>query len=240
VTVRKKDPIFWAATFIFGAAIVIAAVTKNQLWLFLLAGSYLLRPTMASLGIARHLVDERQMSIQYRSGNIAFVVMIITSIILAVTLSIKNDPAWEMFNIVIILGLAGKALANVILVGNYRESGTRIIMAAGLLLFLFVSLENGFSLGTLVEGAPGLLIVGIGWLARIFPRTVGGLIFIVTAVLEFFILSKGFTIAQIATALLVAVPLVTAGFCLILGDRGEAEIGTDSIKPTISIPGKIE
>ena len=139
----KKDSIFWLATFIFVSAIVIYGLTQNQLWLFLLAGSYLLRPTLASLNIAKSLVDERQMSIQYRSGNIAFAVMIIACIIMAVYQSSKDDHSWEFFNAIVIIGLAAKALSNVFLIGNYRESGTKIIIAVGLMLVLFVSLENG-------------------------------------------------------------------------------------------------
>ena len=66
----KKDPVFWWATGIFVLALGLFAATQNQFWLALMIGSYLLRPTLASLGVARSNVDERQMSIHYRSGNI--------------------------------------------------------------------------------------------------------------------------------------------------------------------------
>lgn len=223
----KKDPIFWLATFIFVSAIVIYSLTQNQLWLFLLAGSYLLRPTLASLNIAKSLVDERQMSIQYRSGNIAFAVMIIACIIMAVYQSSKDDHSWEFFNAIVIIGLAAKALSNVFLIGNYRESGTKIIIAVGLMSVLFASLENGFSIGTLMESTPGLAIVGIGWLSKKFPRTIGGIILAVTVMLSIFILSRGFIIGQIITAVLVSVPLVTAGVILIVGDRVEKDTEGD-------------
>lgn len=219
----KKDPIFWLATFIFISAIVIYGLTQNQLWLFLLAGSYLLRPTLASLNIAKSLVDERQMSIQYRSGNIAFAVMIIACIIMAVYQSSKDDHSWEFFNAIVIIGLAAKALSNVFLIGNYRESGTKIIIAVGLMFVLFASLENGFSIGTLMESTPGLAIVGLGWLSKKFPRTIGGITLVITVALSIFILSKGFVIGQIITAVLVSVPLVTAGISLIVGDRVEKD-----------------
>src|SRR3989339_1205800 len=106
----KKDGIFWAATGIFVLAIVIFAITGEQLWLALMIASYLLRPTLASFGVVRRYVDERQMSIHYRSGNIAFAAMMITSVCLAVIQSSKDDPSWELFNILIIVGLATKAL----------------------------------------------------------------------------------------------------------------------------------
>jgi hypothetical protein len=227
----KKDPIFWWATGIFVLAIVLFAVTQNQLWLALMVGSYLLRPTLASLGVAKRHVDERQMSLQYRSSNIAFTVMIIACIIMAVNLASKDDHSWEMFNVIIILGLAAKALTNVVLTGNYREGGAKIIMAVGLLVFLFVAMENGFSVGTLMEGAPWLVIVGIGLLARKYPKTIGGALFVIAAALAILILSiKGFSVDQIAVALLISVPLVTAGVCLFIGNRGETD--TDPGTPT--------
>jgi hypothetical protein len=222
---RKRDPIFWGASCIFAVAIVLFAVTQNQLWLFLLAGSYLLRPTLASLSVGRRYVDERQMSIQYRSGNIAFAVVIITCIVLSVTQSAKNDPGWELFNIVVMLGLAARAFSNVILVGNYRASASKMIVAVGLLMTLFSSLEmgNGFSFGALAEMVPGLAIAGIGLLAKKFPRPIGFVVFAVTASLVYVILQKGFTAGQITTALLVSVPLAAAGVGLFFGDRGETE-----------------
>ncbi len=236
---REKDPIFWGAASIFVLAIVLFAVTQNQLWLALLVGSYLLRPTLASFGIARKLVDERQMSIQYRSGNIGFVVMIVACIVLAVSQSIKNDPSWEMFTIILVLGLAARALVNVVLVGNYRDSGSKIIMAAGALMALFASFEmgNGFSIGALAGVVPGLAIVGMGWLARKFPRSIGGTIFAITAVLLYVILAKGFTIGQITTALVVSVPLAAAGLCLIVGDRKDSDADNRPAPAFRSRPG---
>jgi hypothetical protein len=213
---RKKDSVFWWATVIFLLAIGLAAYSGNQVWLFVMVASYLLRPTLVSLGMARRSTDERQQSIQYRSGNIAFAVMMVASIGLALWLNAKNDPAWEMFNIVILLGLAAKALFNVLLLKNYRAVGSRIIMAVGMLVLLFVAAENGLSLMGLLESAPWLLVVGIGWASRRYPKPVAILIFVATAVLLFLILSKGFTPAQIATALLVCAPLAVAGGCLLL------------------------
>jgi hypothetical protein len=210
----QRDAIFWWASGIFMAALVLAAVTQNDLWLFLMVASYLLRPTLASLGVARRFVDERQMSIQYRSGNIAFAIMLAAAVVLAVMQRIKGDPSWEFFNIIIILGLASKALFNVLLVKDYREAGSRIIMAVGALVVLFVAAENGPTLAGLAEASPGLAIVLIGWLARKFPRTIGALIFVVALGLLVVILGKGFTIGQITTALVVCVPLVLAGLSL--------------------------
>lgn len=222
----KKDLTFWLATCIFILGIIISALTQNQLWLFILVGSYLLRPTLASLNIVKSRVDERQMSIQYRAGNIAFTAMIIGCIIMSVYQSSKDDHSWEFFNAIVIIGLATKAMSNVILVGNYRESATKIIMTVGLMIVLFVALENGFSLGGLIESLPGLGIIAVGWLSKKYPKTIGGIIFGITVAMLFLILSRGFVIGQIITAVLITVPLTTAGFGLIHGDRKEKESET--------------
>ena len=167
------------------------------------------------------------MSIQYRSGNIAFAVMMVTAVILAAVLSSQGDESWEMFNIVIIVGLATKALFNVLLTKNYRQAATTIITAIGLMMTLFSSMSHGFTLMTLAEAAPGLAIIGIGLLSRKFPRVVGMLVFVATAALLFVILGKGFTIGQITTAVLISVPLILAGVCLIWG--GKEELDSDEV-----------
>jgi hypothetical protein len=218
----KKDWIFWCAAGIFVLAIVLFAVTQEQLWLALMIASYLLRPTLASLGVARRSVDERQMSIQYRSGNIAFAAMMMAAVIMAVVLSAQNNHDWEMFSIVIVVGLVAKALFNVLLAKNYRQAATTIIITVGLMMTLFSAMSHAFSLTTLMESLPGLAVVGIGLLSKKFPRIVGVLVFIATAALEVLILTRGFTIGQLATAVFIGVPLVLAGLCLFSRDRDSA------------------
>ncbi len=211
----KRDEIFWIAAILFLISIVLAVSTGEQLWLFLMIASYLIRPTLASLGITRGIVDERQMTINYRSGNIAFAAMIVTSVIISIVQSAKGDHSWELFNIVIIVGVASKALFNVLLVKDYKEAGIRIMMSIGMLMVLFAALEEGLSFNTLMNASPGLAIILVSLLARIYPKPVGILIFLATAALEFVILKKGFTIGQIATAVIIGVPMTLAGASLL-------------------------
>jgi hypothetical protein len=231
----KKDWIFWCATGIFMLAIMLFAITQEQLWLALMIASYLLRPTLASLGVARRFVDERQMSIQYRSGNIAFAAMMAAAVIMAVVQSAKGDPNWDLFNIIIIVGLVAKALFNVLLVKNYRQAATTIIITVGAMVVLFSSMSHAFSLTTVMESLPGLAVVGIGLLSKKFPRIVGVLVFIATAALEVLILSKGFTIGQIATALFIGVPLGLAGACLFTRDRYDADVPNPRATETAAV-----
>lgn len=223
----RKDPIFWWASGIFVLALLLFAITQNQLWLALMIGSYLLRPTLASLGVAKRYVDERQISIHYRSSNIAFVVMIFACIFFVAKLSAEGNHDWEIFNMIIVIGLATKALFNIVFAKNWREGATKIIITAGLLITLFVAMESvyrGLSLNTFLNMTPGLAIVGLGILSKHFPRAIGVVVLLITVALEFVILSKGLGWAQIGTALIVGVPLMITGVCLYSCDKTETEI----------------
>ncbi len=222
----KKDPIFWWATAIFVLALTLFAVTQNQSWLALMIGSYLLRPTLASLGVAKRNVDERQLSIHYRSGNIGFAATIIACVIFTFKLEAESNHDFELFAATIVIGLAAKALFNVILVKNFREAASKILIGAGLLIGLFSVFDAGSFVGRLVSALPGLVIVGAGLLSKRYPRTIGIVIFVLTAALLCVILQK-ITWGQIVTAVVVGVPLIVAGVCLFIGNRLDAgsEIG---------------
>lgn len=228
----KKDPIFWWAGGIFVSALALFAFTQSQFWLALMIGSYLLRPTLASLGIANRYVDERQLNIHYRSGNIGFVVMLITCVILAIKLNAENNHDFEMFIMAIVIGLAAKALFNAILVKNFREAASKIIIGAGLLIALFgsfASFDTGSIVRILMNMAPGLAIAGVGLLSKVYPRPAGIVILVAAALLLWVILGKGFTWAQIGTAVIVGVPLILAGVFLYRGDKKDSNAEPNNV-----------
>lgn len=225
----KKDPIFWCASGIFVLALLLFYITKDQNWLFLGIVSYLLRPTLASLGVAARLVDERQMTINYRSSNIAFAVTMLACVIVAVMLAAQDNHAFEYFHMIIIVGLATKALFNVILVKNFREAAAKILISVGLLVALFNSFEsfdNWSIIRFLKYITPGLAIAGVGLLSRYYPRPAGAIIVVAAAILLWRIFSKGFTWGQIAAAVVVCVPLLIGGAFLIRVRGGG--VGTES------------
>ena len=215
----KRDQIFWWASGVFVAALVLFAITQNQSWLTLMIGSYLLRPTLASLGVGRKKIDERQMTIHYRSGNIAFAVMMIACVIAAVKLEAEGNHAFELFAMAIVIGLVTKALFNVILVKDYRAAAAKIIISAGLLIALFGSFDAGSLAGRLMQTIPGLAIAAVGLLSRKYPRPIGLVIFVVTALLLLMILGKGITWASLGTSGIVGVPLILAALCLFSRDK---------------------
>jgi len=230
----KRDPIFWSASGIFVLALLLSYLTQSPNWLFLGIVSYLLRPTLASLGVARRHMDERQMTIHYRSGNIAFAVTIITCVIISIKLFAEGDHAFEYFHMVIVVGLATKALFNVILIKNFREAAAKILIGVGLLVALFNSFEafDHWSLILFLKYiTPGLVIAGIGLLSLRFPRPAGMLILAGSAFLLWRIFSKGFTWGQIAAAVVVCVPLAIGGVFLLrcrINDRDTEPAGETS------------
>jgi hypothetical protein len=221
----KKDPIFWCASGIFVLALLLFAFTQNQFWLALMIGSYLLRPILASLGIGRRYMDERQMSIHFRSGNIAFAVMIIMCIAFALKLDAENNHDWEMFTATIIAGLAAKALFNVVLIKNFRETASKIIIAVGLLVALFSVMDEKFPIGMIMSALPGLAVAGIGLLAKRFPRIIGIVIIILAVASMVFLLTfkKGW--GQIVTAAVIGIPLLIAGAGLFKAGQNDAIAG---------------
>jgi hypothetical protein len=224
----KKDPVFWWATGIFVLALGLFAATQNQFWLALMIGSYLLRPTLASLGVARSNVDERQMSIHYRSGNIGFAVTIIVCVICMVKLGMEDNHDFELFAMAIIIGLAAKALFNVILVKNYREAASKIIISVGLLIALFSSFDADSFIEVLMQTIPGLAIAGVGLLSRKYPRPIGIVVLALTALLLVVILGKGLSWGQIATAVVIGIPLVLAALCLFSRDKTDNDAEPES------------
>ena len=219
----KRDPIFWWATGIFVLSLVLFGVFRNQFWLALMIGSYLLRPTLASLGLAKRYVDERQLSVHYRSGNVAFAVMTITCVVCMVVLGAQDNHDFELFAVTIIVGMAAKGLFNVILGRSFRGAASTIIISAGLLIALFSSFDGGSALGTLISIAPGLLIAGLGLVSRKYPRTIGVIMLVATVAIVWEILTPSWRWGQVSTAIIIGVPLMLASVGLLVPDRVEEE-----------------
>ncbi len=229
MTMLKKDPIFWCAAGILVLGFALFAITQNQFWIALGIGSYLLRPTLASLGIARKNVDERQMTINYRSGNIGFAVLLITCVIFMAKLETEGNHDFELFATAIIVGLVAKGLLNVILVKNYREAASKIIISAGLLIATFAAMDGGSIVGAFMQAWPWLVIAAAGFLSKKYPRVMGIIVFIMTALMLIFVMTVGLRNSgslwtQIVVAALIGVPLILAGICLFIGDQSEHDV----------------
>lgn len=214
----RKDPIFWWASGIFILALVLFAITQVDTFLALMVLAYLLRPTLASLGMAKKYVDERELSLNYRSGNIAFFVMMAACVFFAAKLRAENNHTGEMFYMVIVIGIVTKALFNIFLAKNFREVAPKIIISVGLLVALFSgmgSIRHGvFSINFLMNILPGLAVTGIGVLSKFYPRIAS--IVIILFAITFFIrrLTLDTSWATIGVILIIGVPLLAASWGL--------------------------
>jgi hypothetical protein len=214
----KKDPIFWWACGIFVLVLALYAVTQYDVILMLIVFAYLLRPTLASLGLVKEHFDERQMSLNYRSSNIAFVVTIIACILMSAKLRAENNAAAEMFFVVIVIGAVAKALFNVLLTKDFREVAPKIIVSVGLFAALFAGMgqiSHGiFSLDFFMNILPGLVLIGIGIMSKYVPRI--GSILVLLLTLSFIIwriIRVEFEDA-IGVILIIGVPLLSASYGL--------------------------
>lgn len=224
----KRDTIFWAASAIFTVSLLLAAV-YGQEWLLLMVVSYLLRPTLHSLGFARRLADERQLQIQYQASNVGFAAMVIGVVIVMLVLMRRGDHAWEMLVAVLMLGLAARALAGLLLVGDPLNGGVRIIVSIGLLLAAFGVAEGGIG-GAMSHILPGLAVVALGVAGRRWPRAVGYVVLVLAAGLVITLAGPamrrpaGNGWGFLVTMALICVPTITAGVCLL---RAAAATGAD-------------
>jgi hypothetical protein len=214
----KRDPIFWCACGIFILVLALYAVTQYDAILMLIVFAYLLRPTLASLGLAKKHFDERQMSLNYRSSNIAFVVTIIACILMSVKLRAENNAAAEMFFVVIVIGVVAKALFNVLLTKDFREVALKIIVSVGLFIALFAGMgqiNHGiFSLDFFTNILPGLVLIGIGIMSKYVPRIASILVLLLTLSFIIWRIIKVEFEDAIGAILIISVPLLFASYGL--------------------------
>lgn len=222
---NKWDSISWWAAGIFVFSIVAAVITKQDLFLLPMVASYMLRPTLYSLGFASRFADERQIEIQYRSGNIALTIVIGAIIAFIIKNAMEGKPTDE-FNTILIIALAARALSGVLLIKNYLEAAVRIAVGIGAMWLLFVTAENGISLEMLMEGLPGFVFIILGLLGKKKPKIVA-VIFAVLAIAALFLISftvkRGFTFYQVITALVVSLPLASTAYCFYKGTNNETK-----------------
>lgn len=235
----KRDPIFWTASAIFTVALALGGMVHNGFFL-LMVPAYLLRPTLHSLGFFLRLIDERQMQIQYRASNVAFTVMVLGNIALILSLMREDNHLWESVLAVVLVGLAVRALAGLLMVGDPAVGGTRILMTVGLFFVLFGVVEGGAS-GGIAHVLPGLVVIAVSVWARKQPRVVA--IGVTVLAIAFTGVLVGPALRQrhaptADTALvfcLIVVPLLTAAVLLWRGASSDTH-STEESPSTASAP----
>jgi hypothetical protein len=217
----KRDRVFYVACG-FSLIGVVLAVMDYDVALLLFVAAYLLRPSLHEFGLAKQYADERELIIHSRSGNIGFIVVILSAVGLALWRISRGQYPEELYEL-IFLGLAAKAITGLIMVGEYRKAGVAIISAVGVFLSLFIVAEGGFSAASIFGIVIGGIVVGLGQLARRFPKAMA--VFLAVAVVGVILAFDLYNFREDNTALWLffVTPLVTASACLFLGRSDQEE-----------------
>jgi hypothetical protein len=213
----KWDAISWWATGIFALSLALGGLVHGA-WLFLMAGAYLLRPTLNALGVAKRYADERQLQIQFHSGNIGFAVAMLAAAALGVKAQLEGRHIDE-YVFIMSFGLAAKAIVGLLMAADPRTTGVRIACAIGLLATLFTLLEGGTFVGIVVQALPGVIVMSIGLLGLRKPLASGILLALAAAFTAYFFGRRGILFVRMQGELLVTVPLAVAAVSMLRAAR---------------------
>jgi hypothetical protein len=227
----KWDKISWIAFGIFVTGVILGAI--DNIFLFLLVAAYLLRPTLLALGGSKEkYADERQIKIQYHSGNIALTVMIIAMIVFALIEHLKGKP-YDTYNEIIIIGLLTRALVSLVMIGDYKAAAARIGYFMALLLGLFILFEASsgpFNPIIFLIILPPILIALVSYIGLKKPM-VGVIFFGVLGVTALILLSfprNNLNIASIiSTEIAITAPLLVEAFLFYKGAKAEKATGPE-------------
>ena len=218
----KRDRIFATACGLTAAGTLLALL-GHEVGILLFVAAVLLRPALHEFGLAKQYADERQLVIHSRSGNIAFIVMVLAAVGLALWRVARGQSPGELYDL-IALGLAARAITGLVMGGEYRKAGATIIGAVGVFLGIFIGMETWFSWGVLVALVIVLVIVGFARMALKWPRTFAVIltILVLGVVLGFGLYE--FRATDTTLWLLFVTPLSCAAACLFLGGGSEDRI----------------
>jgi len=218
----KRDRIFYWACGLSGAGVILAVLGYDLSLMFFVA-AYLLRPALHEFGLARQYADERQHEIHSRSGNLAFVVLITAMVGLTLWRLAERESTGDMYTLIGI-GLAARSLTGLVMNGEYRKAGVLIISVAGVLLALFIVTMGGLSAASAFGVVLGSIIVGLGQVARKFPRVIAILLgMLLVGIIVLFGLHE-FSRGDMEMWLLFVFPVLTASLCLYLGGSNKDEL----------------
>jgi len=221
----KWDKLSWIASGIFVTGIILGATINNS-FLFLLVIAYLLRPSLLALGGSKEkFADERQIKIQYHSGNIAFTVLILVIIIFSLIEQMAGRP-YDKYNDIIIIGLLTRALVGLVMIGDYKAAAARIGFFMALLLALFIILESssgGFNPIVFLLVSPAVIIAIVSYIGLKRPM-LSSIFFAGLGIVSIILLSLRHNLSvavSVSTNAAICLPLLVEAFLFYKGARAE-------------------
>ncbi|SHE57721.1 hypothetical protein SAMN02745164_00727 [Marinitoga hydrogenitolerans DSM 16785] len=154
-------------------------------------------------------IDEMERYLRYKTSNIT---LYITIAISAFFLSLSRQPIKEIFFFYTLFPLL---LKNILYIGYIYER-KKVIKRTGytifLILFMFTILSHGFSIETLIQLIPWLLVLLMTWIS-IKYRILGSILFFFAAIFfTFLIFKRRFDYVGILVYSLIGIPLIFLGF----------------------------
>lgn len=220
----KRDWIFYTACCLSAVGLILAAL-GNEPALLLFVAAYLLRPALHEFGVTRQSADERQLVIHSRSGNIAFVAVILAAVGTALWRVANGQLADDLYPLIFI-GLGVRALTGLVMNGEYLRAGAIIIGAIGAFTGLFVLLETGLTTGGMLGLLLAAFIMALAWIATVFPRTMSLVLVAIALILIVGFDLYQFRRVQTALWLFVVAPVLVAAACPHLGGGKDADAVT--------------
>lgn len=227
----QRDRIFYVACGLCVAGLALAFMGYD-LSILLFVAAYLLRPALHEFGLAIQYADERRLVIHSRSGNIAFIIVILAAVGLALWRVSRGERSEEL-NTLICIGLAARAITGLVMGGEYRKAGAVILGAIGVFLGLFIILETGLSWGALAGVVIAALFAGIAKVALRAPRVIAIILAVIVAAAFVLFDLYEFRSVQTALWLFFVTPLACATACLLLGSGGEDRKVSPRLRATV-------
>lgn len=217
----KRDKIFYSACGIFLVGVILG-IMEYELGIFFIVGAYLLRPTLHAFDLADKYADERQTQIHSRSGNVAFIAVMVTAVAFSLVRISKGEYVDEMHTLLFI-GIGARALAGLFMVGELRRTGVIILITIGAILSLFAIASAGLSAPAFFITGIGLAFASLGIIARKHPKIIALIVTIIALVVFFGFELYDFKTQKMALLSACFIMIIVAA-CLMLSSRPESEL----------------
>jgi hypothetical protein len=171
-------------------------------------------------------LDERQAVIGNLSSHVAFYVFLSLTLVVVlfkyVRLDLEPAPLWDML---LFVPLVSKLYASYFKTYDAAKGARYILSTIAGLVFIFVLLSHGLSLGALLEALPILLMAGMIYLSRWAPKLAGIIVMLVA--IAMLVLMRGWMTFDVYVRILmwslIPIPLILCGWAFMMERRQRTE-----------------
>jgi hypothetical protein len=168
--------------------------------------------------VPRNHVDERQVQISRFSSSMAFYAYLALLLIIVIKdyLSLNKAPG-DAFLGLLVIPLAVKMFVSVLQNFEVKQAARCIASFFAALWLIFVVLSHGLSLMTLIEALPFLVLVGLTWSIKKWPKLCGVLFILlgVASLVTVVAMQKNFYGGLLIFSVM-SLPLILCGIALLV------------------------